>query len=193
MRYPKLAICFLWPVASLLSAEKTLEFNRDIRPILSDKCFHCHGSDAVVKKIPLRLDSEAAAKADLGGRHAIVEGDVSASELVKRITSENKGKRMPPAYSGVSLTPQQIETLSTWVAQGAKWQKHWSFIPPVRPALPQVNRQAWVRNPIDAFVLARLNGKRCSPRRKPPAKPFCAASRSTSPASPQLPRKSTRS
>src|SRR2546423_2204863 len=87
--------------AALLPDDRPLEFNRDIRPILADKCYLCHGPDAVAKKIPLRLDSEAAAKADLGGRRAIAEGDVAASELVHRITSENKAKRMPPVYSGL--------------------------------------------------------------------------------------------
>src|SRR5438094_5581825 len=88
-----------------------VEFNSDVRPILSDKCFGCHGPDAVAKKIPLRLDSEAAAKADLGGRHAVVEGDTAASQLVRRITAENKGMRMPPAYSGLKLSDEEIETL----------------------------------------------------------------------------------
>src|SRR5438477_5168644 len=134
-----------------------IEFNRDVRPILADKCYACHAADAVAKKIPLRLDSEAAAKADLGGgRRAIVEGDQAASQLIRRITSDNKAQRMPPVYSGLKLTAAETETLRQWVAEGARWQKHWSFIPPVRPALPAVKNTAWVRNPIDAFVLQRL-------------------------------------
>src|SRR5499427_8277900 len=84
----------------LFCAERTVEFNRDVRPILSDKCYSCHAADAVAKKIPLRLDSEAAAKADLGGgRRAIVDGDPAASELIRRVAAENKAQRMPPAYS----------------------------------------------------------------------------------------------
>ncbi|HUS07886.1 MAG TPA: DUF1549 domain-containing protein, partial [Bryobacteraceae bacterium] len=163
MKCLTLALWLLWPASSLFSADRPLEFNRDIRPILSDKCFHCHGPDAVAKKIPLRLDSEAAAKADLGGRHAIVGGDTVASHLVQRITSDNKAKRMPPVSSGLTLKPQEIEMLRNWVAQGAKWQKHWSFIPPVRPALPEVNRKNWIRNPIDAFLLARLEREGLQP------------------------------
>src|SRR6476646_9394051 len=81
-----------------------VEFNRDVRPILADKCYSCHAADAAAKKIPLRLDSEAAAKADLGGRRAIVEGDPAASLMIRRITSENKAQRMPPVYSGLKLT-----------------------------------------------------------------------------------------
>src|SRR6266403_1167738 len=133
-----------------------VEFNRDVRPILADKCYHCHGSDAVSKKIPLRLDSEAAAKADLGGRRAVVEGDPAGSQMIRRIASEDKAQRMPPVYSGLKLTAAQIETLRQWVAEGAKWQKHWSFIPPVRPTLPPVKNAAWPGNPIDAFVLRKL-------------------------------------
>ncbi len=79
----------LYPVLAAYAASRPIEFNRDVRPILSDKCYSCHGADAVSKKIPLRLDSEAAAKADLGGRHAIVEGDPAASQMVQRISSPN--------------------------------------------------------------------------------------------------------
>ena len=151
MRSVILAITLLCP-----ALHGAIEFNRDVRPILADKCYSCHAADAAAKKIPLRLDTESAAKADLGGRRAIVEGDPAASQMILRISSENKAQRMPPVYSGLKLTNAEIDTLKQWVAEGAKWQKHWSFIPPVRPALPAVKKSAWVRNPIDAFVLARL-------------------------------------
>src|SRR5258708_12140316 len=124
-----------------------IEFNRDVRPILADKCYSCHAADAAAKKIPLRLDSEAAAKADLGGRHAIVEGDAAASQMIRRITSDNKAQRMPPVYSGLKLTASEIETLRQWVAEGAKWQKHWSFLPPVRPPLPPLNTTTHTPHP----------------------------------------------
>src|SRR5947207_6210505 len=101
-----------------------VEFNRDVRPILADKCLSCHGSDAAAKKIPLRLDSEAAAKANLGGRRAVVESDPSASQLIRRITADNKALRMPPVYSGLKLTDREIDTLRQWIAEGAKGQKH---------------------------------------------------------------------
>src|SRR5262245_53588094 len=109
-------------------AERLVEFNRDVRPILSDKCYSCHGPDAVAKKIPLRLDREAAAKADLSGRHAIVDGAPEKSGLIERITAAKPARRMPPPYSGLKLTDPEIETLRAWIAQGAKWEKHWSFI-----------------------------------------------------------------
>jgi hypothetical protein len=157
-------VFLLGSVPLLCGAERTIEFNRDVRPILTEKCYACHGADAVAKKIPLRLDSEAAAKADLGGgRHAVVDGDTAASLMVQRITAENKGMRMPPVYSGVKLTDSEIDTLRTWIAQGAKWQKHWAFIPPVRPELPAVKTPGWVRNPIDAFILARLEREGLTP------------------------------
>ncbi len=157
MRSFTLALAFLVPAGSVFGAERPLEFNRDIRPILSDKCNRCHGPDSAAKKIPLRLDREAAAKSDLGGRRAIVEGDPAASEMIRRITAEKKAVRMPPVYSGLSLTDREIETLRTWIAQGAKWQQHWSFLPPVVPAIPPVKNPAWIRNPIDAFVAERLD------------------------------------
>jgi hypothetical protein len=156
----------LWVLASLLGMQTwaaELEFNRDIRPILSDKCYHCHGPDAVAKKIPLRLDSEQAAKADLGGRRAIVAGHPEQSAMVQRITSDNKALRMPPVYSGHTLSATQIETLRSWIEQGAKWQQHWSFIAPQRLDQPAVKNASWVKNPIDAFILARLERQGIAP------------------------------
>ncbi len=150
-----------WPA---LAADRTIEFNRDIRPILADKCFRCHGSDAATKGIPLRLDSEAAATADLGDhRRAIVSGDLESSQLVRRITAADEASRMPPTYSGLKLTEREIETLRSWIAQGAKWQLHWSFIPPKRYPLPAVKNASWPRNPIDHFILDRLDREGLSP------------------------------
>src|ERR1041385_5879634 len=92
-------------VLPAVCADRPVSFNRDVRPILSDKCYGCHGPDAVAKKIPLRLDSEAAAKSDLGGgRRAVVESDIASSQLIRRITAENKALRMPPVYSGIMLS-----------------------------------------------------------------------------------------
>ena len=163
MRSLTLALAFVLPAGSVFSADRPLEFNRDIRPILSDKCNRCHGPDAVAKKIPLRLDREAIAKSDLGGRRAIVEGEPAASEMIRRITAEKKAIKMPPVYSGLSLTDKEIETLRTWIAQGAKWQQHWAFLPPVTPASPQVKNPAWIRNPIDAFVAEQLDREGLGP------------------------------
>ena len=136
-------------------ADRTVTFNRDVRPILSDKCFGCHGPDSVAKKIPLRLDSEGAAS-------SVVAGGAQA-KLIQRITADDKASRMPPVYSGLSLTPTEIETLRLWVMQGAKWEKHWSFIAPERPPLPKVKNTAWPRNPIDYFILDRLEREGLAP------------------------------
>jgi hypothetical protein len=141
-----------------LGAAEPVSFNRDIRPILSDKCFHCHGPDASTRKTKLRLDVEEGAKITLAqGRHALLPGKPEESEVFKRITTSNKAQRMPPAYASYApLTSREIELIRRWIEQGASWQPHWSLIPPRRPSTPAVNQPAWVRNPIDAFILARL-------------------------------------
>lgn len=143
-----------------------IRFNRDIRPILSDKCFSCHGPDAASKKIRLRLDSEMAATAELGGlRRAVVPGDPGRSEMIRRITHPDESMRMPPVESNHILTNVEKELLTEWIRQGAKWESHWSFLPPARPEVPAVKNSAWPRNEIDHFVLARLeqNGLHPSP------------------------------
>src|SRR5215470_1681189 len=139
-------------------------FNRDIRPILADKCWGCHGSDAPAKKIKLRLDSEDAATADLGGgRRAIVPGNPEQSRLVRRITAGDEMMRMPPVDSGRKLTQTEIDLLVEWVRQGARWQSHWSFITPIRPSLPKIKNKEWPKNAIDHFVLERLEREGMEP------------------------------
>jgi hypothetical protein len=135
---------------------QSVEFNRDIRPILSDKCFTCHGPDQSRRRTKLRFDVESEAKQDLGGRFAIVPGDLSKSEMIRRITAADSARRMPPAASGRALTEREIELIQQWIEQGAKWENHWSFIAPRRASLPEVNNRAWPRNDIDFFVLDRL-------------------------------------
>jgi hypothetical protein len=119
-------------------------FNRDVRPILSDKCFTCHGPDAAAKKVPLRLDSEAAAKA------VIEPGDPEHSRLMQRVRAAKPALRMPPVHSGLTLSEADIATLEAWIREGAKWEKHWSFIPPVRQPVPDGI------HPIDYFVRRQL-------------------------------------
>jgi hypothetical protein len=143
-----------------MGAPANVEFNRDIRPILSDKCYSCHGPDAGNRKAKLRFDIESGAQA------AFVPGNPAASKMFQRISSDNKAMRMPPAYAGHDkLSAGEIDLIRAWIEQGAKWQKHWSLIPPTRPAAPEVHDTGWIRNPIDAFVLARLEreGLRPSP------------------------------
>ncbi|MBS1810698.1 MAG: DUF1549 domain-containing protein [Acidobacteria bacterium] len=155
---------FFYTTAQASKQTRAIDFTREIRPILSDKCFACHGPDATAKKIKLRLDSEGAALADLGrGRHAIVPGQPEKSELIKRITHSDDALRMPPTDSGRSLTRQEIELLSEWIRQGAKWQSHWAFVAPIRPALPKVKNTAWPKNAIDYFVLERLEREGLQP------------------------------
>jgi hypothetical protein len=147
-----------------VKAQVKVDFNRDIRPILSDKCWTCHGPDAAPKKIRLRLDSEASARADLGGGvRAIVPGHPEQSELVRRIKAEDRFERMPPAAAARTLSDREIELLQEWIRQGAVWQQHWSFVPPVRPVLPPVNNSSWPHNAIDYFVLAKLEQEGLQP------------------------------
>lgn len=162
MPLDRFAVLALLPLSVALGEER-LQFNRDVRPILSDNCFTCHGPDAATKKIPLRLDQEQAAKADLGGRKAIVPGKPDESEVMRRVTADKPARRMPPAYTGHTLSAKEIDTLRTWIAQGAEWEKHWSFIAPRRAALPAVRQKEWVRNPIDLFVVARLEKEGLAP------------------------------
>lgn len=160
---PRLAVSLL--CAGFAFAQGEISFNRDVRPILSDRCFGCHGPDAAPRKIRLRLDSEAAATADLGsGKKAIVPGHPELSEAVRRITAPSAAMRMPPASSGLTLSQREIDVVRNWIAQGAKWQKHWSFVPPERPALPSVALSSWPRNSIDHFVAAKLEREALQPR-----------------------------
>jgi mono/diheme cytochrome c family protein len=128
------------PAAAVEPLPATIEFNRDIRPILADKCFQCHGPGTQLAAI--RFDLEDGAKHALsGGRFAIVAGDPANSEVIKRIIATNPAIRMPRSQGGAAagdpLTARQIALLTRWVEQGAKWQKHWSFILPTRPEVPK--------------------------------------------------------
>ena len=145
------------------AAEERVQFNRDIRPILSDACFHCHGPDSAQRKGGLRLDTEEGAFADRKGHPAVVAGKPEQSELIRRITANDAADLMPPVASGRKLTEPQRALLRRWIEQGAKWQPHWSFIPPVRAPLPAVKQSTWPRNGIDHFVLARLERERLAP------------------------------
>ena len=146
------------------AAKSTVDFNRDIRPILSDTCFACHGPDEHARKAKLRFDlKEEAFKPAKSGEVAIVPGDPGKSPLVARILSKDEDEVMPPAKSGKKLTPQQIEKLQTWIAEGANWQSHWAFEKPERPSIPKVKNQRLARNEIDDFVLARLEREGLNP------------------------------
>ncbi|WP_152052316.1 PSD1 and planctomycete cytochrome C domain-containing protein [Tautonia marina] len=135
---------------------RSIDFATEIRPILSDTCVRCHGPDASQRAADLRLDTAEGALADLGGYAAIVPGKPEESELYLRIAEEVADFRMPPADSGKSLSAEQIELIRQWIAQGAPWEEHWAFTPPKRPPVPPVQDSSWVRNSIDAFILAPL-------------------------------------
>ena len=162
-RVSTLCLAVVSPLLYAASDSGIVEFNRDIRPIFSDRCYTCHGPDQAQRKSRLRLDSEQTAKADLGGHFAIVPGDPANSAIIRRITAPDSS-RMPPAWAGAPrLSAREISLLTRWIEQGAVWQKHWSFTPPVRRALPHVSDPSWSRNAIDSFVLARLDSEGLRP------------------------------
>ncbi|MGP0063003.1 MAG: DUF1553 domain-containing protein [Isosphaeraceae bacterium] len=157
---------FLLPPCTLLlglavvaQAAPPLDFNRDIRPILAENCFYCHGQDANKRQAELRLDDRDAA-IEAG---AIVPGDAGASELIERIRSEDPRTLMPPPKSNRRLSPMQKKTLERWIREGATYATHWAFVTPRRPDVPAVSRGEWARNPIDRFVLAKLEAEGLSP------------------------------
>ncbi len=130
-----------------------IDFNRDIRPVLSNRCFTCHGPDTGKRQANLRLDKESDAKA----RDVIVPGQPEKSKLYQRIVSTNRTLRMPPAYAGHDALPKaQVELIRQWIEGGAIWQGHWSFIPPRKANLPKLSNSSWPRNPIDHYIAARL-------------------------------------
>jgi len=150
-----------------------VEFNRDIRPIVSNTCFQCHGPDANTREAGLRLDLAAEATADLGGYAAIVPGDAEASEALQRMLSDDPSLRMPPPDSGLVVTPSQIEVIRQWIEQGANYQQHWAFEPITRPVVPQVDggtHAKGFRGPIDAFIQRRLSEQGIHPQG--PAEPL---------------------
>ena len=155
---PFASILLLMTVSSVVRAADEIDYNRDVRPILSDTCYKCHGPDAAERKAGLRLDSHDGAVAKLeSGATAIVPGKTDEGELLARIRSTDPDLVMPPPVSGKKLTPLQIDTLTKWIAQGAEYKGHWSFIQPQRAALPAVSDEAWCRNPIDRFVMEKLD------------------------------------
>lgn len=157
--------------AATRAAEPSLDFNRDIRPILSDKCYRCHGPDADNQKSDFRLDTHDAAIADLGGYAGIVPGNAEESEVHYRIWEDVvEEERMPPPESRLSLTDKEKQTLDQWINEGAHYDQHWSFKPIENPKLPDLGKsnQAWATNGIDHFIAARLNQEDLKPSEKAP-------------------------
>jgi hypothetical protein len=151
------------PAPAAEAPTKPVDFNREVRPILSDNCFKCHGPDEKMRMAKMRLDETEGLFVDRGGYKIIVPGNSAQSKLYQKISAKDAGFRMPPAYSGKTLTEKQVETIKQWIDQGAKWETQWSFVAPKRPAIPEVKDKEWVRNPIDSFVLARLETEGLKP------------------------------
>lgn len=143
------------------NAATKLDFNRDIRPILSDNCFACHGFDAKKRKADLRLDTAEGAYAVIDGVQAIKPGDVKASSIIARIVSTDADEVMPPPESHKKIVPKQLETLKLWISQGAEYKQHWAFEKPMKAAVPEVSGK--VRNAVDAFIQHRLESEGLTP------------------------------
>jgi hypothetical protein len=154
--------CGLWLLAVGLAAAPAraadrVDFSRDVRPLLSHACFKCHGPDERANRAGLRLDVRDAATASAdSGKVAIVPGKPEQSELVRRIFAAERGQRMPPASAKITLTDVQKQLLRRWIAEGAEYRQHWAFVRPRQVPPPAVKQKDWPRNPIDRFVLARL-------------------------------------
>lgn len=157
-------LVFCQPGVAAQKALPKIGFNRDIRPILSDHCYACHGPDEGKRKAGLRLDrKDEAFKSLKSGERAIVPGDVKKSALTQRVTSRDPDEVMPPPKEGKPLSAAQVELLVRWVKEGAEWKNHWSFIAPEPPALPRVRGKRWPRNEIDYFILERLENEGLKP------------------------------
>ncbi len=150
-------------LAEASASEAKVDYNRDVRPILSENCFACHGFDEASREADLRLDVSDSATEDRGGYAAIVAGDSAASEAWRRIASDDEAEVMPPVDSHRELTAEQKEILRRWIDEGAVYAKHWAFIPPVKQTLPDVADQGWVKNEVDRFVLAKLKAEGLQP------------------------------
>lgn len=151
----------LKPPASAAPAKT--DYNRDIRPILSENCFTCHGPDEAKRKAGLRLDLK-----DQAYQIAIKPGQPAASELIKRVLSHDADEQMPPPKSGKTLTAKQIALLQQWIGEGAEYKAHWAFIRPQRPPVPATKNKTWARNDIDRFILARLEQEKLQPAPEAP-------------------------
>ncbi|RCS53912.1 DUF1553 domain-containing protein [Bremerella cremea] len=151
--------------SAVCQADEPIDFNRQIRPILSDRCFHCHGPDDDHREAGFRLDQRESAIAEAdSGSLPIVPGNSAESELIQRVATTEASLQMPPASSHKPpLTADEVDLLRRWIDQGADFQRHWSFVPPTRPELPPVKQADWVRNPIDRFVLAQIEQQNLTP------------------------------
>jgi uncharacterized protein DUF1553/uncharacterized protein DUF1549/concanavalin A-like lectin/glucanase superfamily protein/cytochrome c len=152
--------CLAGVIARAQTVAPSVNFDRQIRSIFSDRCFACHGPDEKQRIAKLRLDVRDGGAFE---RKIVVPGAAQQSLLFQRISSDRAGFRMPPTSAGNPLTAAQIELIGKWIDQGAKWENHWAYVAPKRPDVPPVSNPAWARNPIDAFVEARLDREKLKP------------------------------
>ncbi len=147
-----------------VAASAEIRYGQHVRPILSDRCFKCHGPDQAARQAELRLDDRVSATRDRGGYAAIVPGDVEASELWRRVSHHDPGERMPPRDSGKKpLSAQEKSVIRHWIESGAQYEQHWSYVPPQRPEIPAVVDDEWCRTDIDRFILSRLEREGLAP------------------------------
>ena len=147
----------------LYAQAEAVRFDRDIRPILSKHCLHCHGRDESDREADLRLDTRDGMLEDRGGYQAVVPRQPTESEVYVRITSDDDASRMPPIDCDDRLTESEIDLIQRWIEEGAIWQDHWAFVAPQRPPLPEIQQGRWLRTPIDRFVLAELQRRGLHP------------------------------
>ena len=159
------AAVVLLPTVRSESPPATPDFSRDIRPILSDRCFACHGPDSKKRQAGLRLDTrEGTFGTTESGATPVKPGDPSGTAILQRIESQNEALRMPPAYLGHDrLSDKEISLIRRWIEGGAEYSTHWAFVPPAKPALPAVSDPHWVKGPMDSFVLAQLDAEGLKP------------------------------
>ena len=152
--------CWYAPAQLLSSA---VDFQLDVRPILSNHCFQCHGPDESARMADLRLDVQKGVFSERSNGRAVVPGDLKSSLLYKRIIHSEEALRMPPAHVNKELTEEQIKVLQQWIQEGASWDQHWSFKEIKTPQVPSVKQQSWIRTPVDHFVLAKLEQRGLTP------------------------------
>ena len=153
---PSILIAGLVASLGLDQARAEIRFARDIQPILADHCYACHGPDSNQRKADFRLDIKEGAFRDLGGYFGIAPNKPNESELITRIHTKDTDDLMPPPDANVALTENEKRLLRQWIQEGATWEEHWAFIRPSRPNIPLTGNQDWVQNPIDSFVLSKL-------------------------------------
>jgi len=160
---PGIRPAILLSLVSVSACQADITFNRDIRPILSENCFYCHGQDPKHREADLRLDERDGALRDLGGYAAVVPGNPEKSELIKRLLTHEKDDLMPPEKANRHVSPQQVALLKRWISEGAVYEKHWAYLPPKQSALPETKNGNWARHPLDRYILARLEQEGLQP------------------------------